>query len=152
MEDAGQEHGGSIIVEIQRRHGNSVVTVRDFAEGMNSDEMDLKVGTYAEATSGFKEGRSVRGLWGRGLKDSIYGLGQGSVDSISDGIFNRCSLFIKDGIPMYERESPILANDAIREQFVIPSGNGTIVEIVISRDDVRTKQFDNLQTDVGEAL
>ena len=145
LEDAGQKHNGSIVVEIQRRHGNSVVTVRDSAEGMNSDEMDLKVGTYAEATSGFKEGRSVRGLWGRGLKDSIYGLGQGSVDSISDGIFNRCSLFIKDGIPMYERESPILANDAIREQFVIPSGNGTIVEIVISRDDVRTKQFDNLR-------
>jgi hypothetical protein len=145
LEDGGQEHSGSIIVEIQRRHGNSVVTVRDSAEGMNSDEMDLKVGTYAEATSGFKEGRSVRGLWGRGLKDSIYGLGQGSVDSISNGIFNRCSLFIKDGIPMYERESPILANDTIREQFVIPSGNGTIVEIVISRDDVRTKQFDNLR-------
>src|SRR5260370_32176777 len=98
LEDAELEHGGSIVVEIQRRHGNSVVSVRDSAEGMNSDEMDLKVGTYAEATSGVKEGRSVRGLWGRGLEDSVYRFGQGSVDSISDGMFTRGPLFINDGI------------------------------------------------------
>jgi hypothetical protein len=119
LEDSGLSVDGRIVVELQRKHQNSVLRVCDFAEGMNSDEMDAKVGKYAGATSGFKEGRSVRGLWGRGLKDSILGLGHGQVSSFWNGIFNRCSLFIKDGAATYERESPIVATDVIRRQFEI---------------------------------
>ena len=40
--------------------------VCDNAEGMTAEDLDNKVGRYGEATSGFREGRSVRGLWGRG--------------------------------------------------------------------------------------
>ncbi len=145
LEDLGQEHTGLIIIEMQRRFNNSVLRVRDFAEGMSSDDMDRKVGEYAGATSGFKEGRSVRGLWGRGLKDSIYGLGHGQVQSFYENTFNSCSLFIKGEIPMYEREASRRANRAIRKQFNILSGNGTSIEITLSREGVRTPLFDNLR-------
>lgn len=145
MERHGVEPNGVIIVEIQRRHKNSVLRIRDYSTGMNSDDMDLKVGRYAEATSGFMDGERVRGLWGRGLKDAIYGLGHGKIVSISEGIFNCCALLIRDGVPMYERETTRIATKAIREQLTIPSENGTVVEITISRDDVRTPLFDSLR-------
>src|SRR5438132_8683119 len=78
MKDAGVTTTGAIVIELERKHSNSVLRVRDNAEGMTADDLDKKVGRYGEATSGFKEGRSVRGLWGRGLKDSFFGLGHGS--------------------------------------------------------------------------
>jgi hypothetical protein len=75
LEDAGTATTGRIIIEVQRRYTDSLLRVRDNAEGLTGDDMDLKVGHYGEATSGFQEGRSVRGLWGRGLKDAFFGLG-----------------------------------------------------------------------------
>jgi hypothetical protein len=91
LEDANTASAGRIIIEIQRRFNDSLLRVHDNAEGFNEADMDLKVGNYGEATSGFQEGHSVRGLWGRGLKDAFFGLGRGNVCSIRDGTFYRCS-------------------------------------------------------------
>lgn len=145
LEDSGHDSKGLIIIEVQRRVNKSTLRVRDFAEGMNAEGMDKMVGTYGAETSGFREGRSVRGLWGRGLKDSLYGLGYGSVNSIRDNLFNSCSLSIRDGVPMYEREQPIRVNRAIRKQFATPIGNSTTVEITVSREDIRMPLYDNLR-------
>lgn len=145
MQDASIETKGQIIIEVERRHANSVLRVMDNAEGMTETDMDTKVGKYGEATSGFKEGRSVRGLWGRGLKDSFFGLGHGSVSSIHDGKFGRCSLSVINGKPTYQRERSQRATRAIKNQYELPLGNGTVMEIVISREGVKTPQFDNLR-------
>ena len=91
LKDAGFPTRGDIVIEVERKHSGSILRVKDNAEGMTAEDLDKKVGRYGEATSGFKEGRSVRGLWGRGLKDSFFGLGHGSVSSIRDGMFNRCT-------------------------------------------------------------
>lgn len=98
MKDADLQISGNITIEVERKHSNSILRVRDNAEGMTAEDLDKKVGRYGEATSGFKEGRSVRGLWGRGLKDSFFGLGHGSVSSIRDGMFNRCTLSVEKGV------------------------------------------------------
>jgi hypothetical protein len=145
LEDAGTTTTGRIIIEVQRRYSDSLLRVRDNAEGLTGDDMDVKVGHYGEATSGFQEGRSVRGLWGRGLKDAFFGLGRGSVASIRDGLFDRCSLAIKNGKPIYEREKGIRSSRAIRRQYGLASGNGTVTEIVVSRPDIRIPQFDPLR-------
>lgn len=145
LEDAGRDSKGVIIIEVQRRTSKSTLRVRDFAEGMDGEGMGKMVGTYGAETSGFREGQSVRGLWGRGLKDSIYGLGHGSIYSIRDNLFNSCSLSIKDGIPMYEGEPSLRVTRAIRKQYATPTGNSTTVEICVSRDDVRMPLFDNLR-------
>ena len=105
-----------------------------------------KVSKYGAATSGFKEGKSVRGLWGRGLKDSIFrawGM-EVSVQFVT-GTFCRCSLSIDDGKPTYRRERDRRAIRAIKNQYELPTGNGTVMEIVVSREDVRLPQFDNLR-------
>jgi hypothetical protein len=122
-----------------------LLRVHDNAEGFNEADMDLKVGNYGEATSGFQQGHSVRGLWGQGLKDAFFGLGRGSVCSIRDGMFHRCSLTIANGKPTYQREKGVRSSRAIRRQYNLSTGNGTVMEIVISRPEIRIPQFDTLR-------
>ena len=69
-------------MEITRRRVESVIRVIDFAEGMDGNALDRALGVYAEDTSGFTAGEAVRGYFGRGIKDSILGLGGGRVDGL----------------------------------------------------------------------
>jgi hypothetical protein len=145
LEYAGQQVNGEIVIDVHRKHQNSVIRVRDHAEGMTDLRMDKVVGTYGEATSGLKEDKHVRGMWGRGLKDSIFGLGYGHVYSFKGANFYSCSLLIKNGIPTFKLNLPIRANATLRQDYEMPEGNGTILEIIISRADVKVPQFDNLR-------
>ena len=145
LEHAGWAVGGEIVIDVHRKHKNSILRVRDHAEGITDIRMDKVVGTYGEATSGLKENKHVRGMWGRGLKDSIFGLGHGYVRSIKGGNYYSCSLLIKKGIPTFDLDEPVRATLAIREKYGILEGNGTILEIIISRSDVKVPQFDNFR-------
>lgn len=145
LEQAGQTVRGEMIIEVQRKHRNSTIRVRDFAEGMTDKRMDKVVGTYGEATSGLKEDQRVRGMWGRGLKDSVFGLGYGHVRSFKGTRFYSCSLLLKDGVPTFELDDPIPATAALREKYGIPEGNGTLIEIIVSREDVKMPQYNNLR-------
>ena len=145
LEDAGAKVSGEIIIDIWRKRKNSIVRVRDFAEGMDDVHMDKVVGTYGEATSGLKEDKHVRGMWGRGLKDAIFGLGYGYVNSIQGNTLYRSSLLLKDGVPTFDLDEPIPVTDELRDKHGIPYGNGTEIEIIISRDDVKIPQYDNLR-------
>lgn len=145
LEQAGWSVGGEIIIEVQRKHKNSVIRIFDHAEGMTDSRMDKVVGTYGEATSGIKEDKHVRGMWGRGLKDSIFGLGHGYVRSFKGGNFYSCSLLIKKGIPTFDLDEAEKATPKLREKYGISEGNGTVLEIIVSRDDVKVPQFDNFR-------
>jgi hypothetical protein len=112
---------------------------------MNDVRMDHVVGTYGEATSGLKEDMHVRGMWGRGLKDAIFGLGYGYVNSIQDDMLYRSSLLLKEGVPTFSLEEPTPATEELRDQHGIPDGNGTEIEIVVSRQDIKMPQFENLR-------
>ena len=145
LEDAGLPASGEIIIDILRKHKNSIIRIRDFAEGMDDTHMDKVVGTYGEATSGLKEDKHVRGMWGRGLKDAIFGLGYGYVNSIKGDSLYRSSLLLKDGVPTFNLDDPIPATEGLRENHGIPEWNGTEIEIVVSREDVKMPQFENLR-------
>ncbi|HAV77753.1 MAG TPA: hypothetical protein DCX53_10430 [Anaerolineae bacterium] len=145
LEDAGGHASGEIIIDVWRKRRNSVIRVRDFAEGMNDVHMDKVVGTYGEATSGLKEDKHVRGMWGRGLKDAIFGLGYGYVNSVKDNQLYRSSLLLKDGVPTFNLDDPIPITDKDRDKHGIPENNGTEIEIIVSRDDVKMPQFDNMR-------
>jgi hypothetical protein len=146
LESAGMQVNGTIVIEIQRKHKNSSIRICDHAEGMDDARMDRVVGTYGEATSGIKEDKHVRGMWGRGLKDAIFGLGYGYVHSFQGDTFYSCSLLIKNGEPTFELENPIPAEVALREKHGIENGNGTEIEIIVSRDDVKVPQYDNIRS------
>ena len=145
LDDAGFHASGEIMIDVWRKRSNSVIRVRDFAEGMNAIHMDKVVGTYGEATSGLKEDLHVRGMWGRGLKDAIFGLGYGYVNSIKDNMLYQSSLLLKDGVPTFDLDEPIPVTDELRDKHGIPEGNGTEIEIIISRADVKIPQFDNMR-------
>jgi hypothetical protein len=145
LEDAGIPVSGVIIIDILRKHKDSVIRIRDYAEGMDDVRMDKVVGTYGEATSGLKEDKHVRGMWGRGLKDAIFGLGYGYVRSFQGGTFYRSSLLLKENVPTFELETPIPETLQLREKHGISNGNGTEIEIIISRADIKMPQFDNIR-------
>lgn len=145
LEDAGVSSNGEMVIDVLRKHSNSKIIVRDFAEGMTDSRMDKVVGTYGEATSGIKEDKHVRGMWGRGLKDSIFGLGYGYVRSFKGANFYSCSLLVKKGIPTFDLDDPIRATVDLRQKYEVLQGNGTIIEIIVSRTDVKMPQFNNLR-------
>ena len=92
LEAKGVPGSGLIKVAINRKHQEAIIEVTDEAEGFDDEKMSDRVGTYAADTSGFTDGLSVRGIFGRGLKDAILGLGEGKVQSIIDGFYYECSL------------------------------------------------------------
>jgi len=145
LEDSGGNASGEIIIDVWRKHKNSVIRVRDFAEGMDDVRMDVVVGTYGEATSGLKEDLHVRGMWGRGLKDAIFGLGYGYVNSIRNETLYRSSLLLKEGVPTFELDEPIPVTEELRDKYGIPEGNGTVIEIILSREDIKMPRFENLR-------
>lgn len=145
LDDKGVQVGGEIIIDVLRKRKNSVIRVRDFAEGMDDVRMDVVVGTYGEATSGLKEDLHVRGMWGRGLKDAIFGLGYGYVNSIKNDTLFRSSLLLKEGVPTFNLDDPVPATQELRQKHGITEGNGTEIEIIVSRPDVKMPQFENLR-------
>jgi len=145
LDDSGGNASGEIIIDVWRKRNNSIIRVRDFAEGMDDVRMDVVVGTYGEATSGLKEDLHVRGMWGRGLKDAIFGLGYGYVISIRNETLYRSSLLLKEGVPTFELDEPIPVTEDLRDKYGIPEGNGTVIEIIISREDIKMPRFENLR-------
>jgi len=145
LEQASWSVGGEIYIDVLRKQKNSTLRIWDHAEGMNDSRMDKVVGTYGEATSGIKEDKNVRGMWGRGLKDSIFGLGHGYVRSFKGGNFYSCSLLIKNGVPTFTLDEPARALTSLRQRYGILEGNGTVIEVIISRNDVKVPQFDNFR-------
>ena len=145
LDDSGGNASGEIIIDVWRKHKNSVIRVRDFAEGMDDVRMDIVVGTYGEATSGLKEDLHVRGMWGRGLKDAIFGLGYGYVISIRNETLYRSSLLLKEGVPTFELDEPIPVTEELRDKYGVPEGNGTVIEIILSREDVKMPRFENFR-------
>ncbi|HAX68841.1 MAG TPA: hypothetical protein DCY14_04480 [Anaerolineae bacterium] len=84
-------------------------------------------------------------MWGRGLKDSIFGLGYGYVRSFKGANYYSCSLLLKKGVPTFDLDDPVRATVPLREKYNVPEGNSTLVEIIVSRDDVKMPQYNNLR-------
>ncbi len=111
--------------------------VKDFAEGMSREQLQKAI-TFGEEASGFETGRSVRGLFGRGLKEAIIALGEGEITTIQEGMLDgariwsdpnrrsKCSLLI----------SPLPATDEIRKEVGIEQGNGTKITITVTNEEM----------------
>lgn len=152
LESVGLPTTGNIIVEVIRKRKNSIFTVIDQAEGFDSQRMDESVGGFGGDTSGLKKGMEVRGFFGRGLKEAILGLGNGSVISVKDGYLYQCTLS-EDAI--YRREIPVKLDKAYKKKLADELGineNGTALSIIVTKDGVNIPQIDNLVNQVGDTL
>ena len=87
-----------------------------------------------------QKAKPVRGYFGRGVKDAVLGLGEGSkVTGIVTNRAHQAWLGIRDGRAHYEAQEPVY----LRTKSTTYS---TSIEITVTRDDVRIPQWDNLRT------
>lgn len=142
LERAGMQACGRILVQYERHRHGALLTVADQAEGMAFDKACCIL-SYGGAHSALSQGLDGgRGYFGRGLKQAIFGLGCGWLETIHAGRISRIELFRgADGAYLYDdsgrdRE----ATDSDRERLGIP-GNGTRVAIVIESPQVSISQF-----------
>ncbi len=119
---------GCVEIEVGRRKGRpSTLRVRDFADGMTTEQMNRKLGRIGGRVSGMEEGHAVRGTNSRGAKD-IAALGPVTFESISraDGRLHTCRIFPN---MEYESDHPRDLAPEDRERLGIANGAGTVVTI-----------------------
>ena len=128
---------GKIVVRVKRKKGGKCVflSVKDEAEGMSKEEL-LKALEFAGETSGFTEGRSVRGLFGRGLKETIIALGRGRITSVKDGIKVTTTVWFDKTEKKPKYDDVQLAKIEKTEE-----ANGTLVEIFVDNPRIKIPSF-----------
>ncbi len=84
---------GQVRIQYERHQRGALLVVADQAEGM-SFEQACFILSYGAAHSPLARGEGGgRGYFGRGLKQAIYGLGHGLIETIHAGRFSRIELF-----------------------------------------------------------
>ena len=132
-DDAYGDGDGEIAVEVARGADAAVVVrVRDAAKGLSPDELEQCFGVLGGETSGFREGRRVRGLFGRGAKDTAA-FGKTIFETIKAGVFGRFEL---DRSGAWSLESHSVTAEE-RERLKLPGDSaGLQASIVVLRAGV----------------
>ena len=134
LEARGKGCTGRILISYERHQKGAVLSISDQAEGMDFAKT-LSILSYGGAHSRLALGEpGGRGYFGRGLKQAVYGLGHGWIETIYAGRYTRVDLYrselgeylIDDG----DGDREALAKDYQRLDLE-PGGNGTRVTIII---------------------
>jgi len=141
LERDGIADKGEIRIRVRRLKGGKCerLEVIDLSEGMNKEKLE-KALIFAGETSGFEEGESVRGLFGRGLKEAIIALGKGEIYSIKDDKLSIAEVWIDKKANKPKRrliEEPYTPTKEERKEIGIPEGNGTVVRIIVTNDKIK---------------
>jgi hypothetical protein len=153
LEKKNIEYSGKIEIYITREKGGKCTEfkIRDYAEGMSRDKIEKAI-EYGGTTSEFTEGQSVRGLLGRGLKESIIALGEGfiysysvKVNSVKENNINCAKIWWDDkkNEALYEMLEPeaFETNDEQINEFINSKKNGTLIKILIRNDKIKVPGF-----------
>lgn len=143
LEQKGVEVVGKIIIRTRRlKYGKcKKLEVIDFAEGMDKEQLKESL-RFAGEASGFWEGKSVRGFFGRGLKEAILALGRGEIYTIKDDKLSKAILWKEGNKPKYrppkESHTP---NKEEREKIGIMEGNGTVIRITVTNEKIKCPDY-----------
>jgi len=139
LEQQGFSVNGEIKIRVRRlKYGKcEKIEVLDFAEGMDKDQLK-KALKFAAETSGLEKGKSVRGFFGRGLKEAILALGEGEILTIKDNKLSKALIWKEGNRPKYRppRESHIPSPEE-RKKIGITEGNGTLVKIGVTNEKIK---------------
>lgn len=149
LEAKGLQISGKIELFVSREKGGICKSfwVKDCAEGMSREELKKAI-EFGGVTSGFEKGQTVRGLFGRGLKEAIISLGEGEICSIKDNTLNIARVWWdKDkSKPFYglmdEIKNPI---GELLQKIRIEQGNGTLVKIDVKNEKIKVPELKNLK-------
>lgn len=141
---------GRILVHYERHQRGAMLSVADQAEGMRFEQI-REILNYGGAHSPLSRGgRGGRGYFGRGLKQAIYGLGYGWIESIRDGRYTRIDLFRdEDGSYLYDDgngDRPATIQDYDRLDII---DSGTRVAIVIDNPQVSISYYPSVLQSVA---
>jgi hypothetical protein len=153
LEKSGKQVTGHIRIKYERHQNGAVLVVADQAEGM-SFERACAILTYGGAHSPLAHGESGgRGYFGRGLKQAIYGLGHGWIETIHAGRFSRIELFRNEnGGYLYDDwagDRPAEAKDYSRLGI---ADSGTQVTIVIENKHVNISHYRSVEQSVANNI
>ena len=141
---------GRVEIELGRQGKGrpSILRVRDFADGMTTDQMNRKLGRIGGRVSGLEEGHAVRGTNSRGAKD-IAALGKVAFESIAhDGRLHACRIFPN---LEYEADDAREVTPKVRKRMGIREGTGTVVTIEIEPSH-RIPKIDTLVPNVARLV
>ena len=139
---------GCIEIEVRRQRGGkgSILRVRDYADGMSSEQMDKKLQGYGQRVSGLEQGLNVRGTNSRGAKD-IAALGLASFQSIpGDGFLHQCD--IHHQFTPYQSEKLTARH---RKDIGIEGGTGTLVTVRLD-PGIKVPQHDKFIKDISNLV
>jgi len=143
LEQEGVEVEGKIIIRTRRlKYGKCErLEVIDFAEGMDKEQLKGSL-RFAGEASGFEKGKSVRGFFGRGLKEAILALGEGEIYTIKNNKLSKAILWKEGNRPKYRppKESHIPSKEE-REEIGIIEGNGTVVRITVTNERIKCPDY-----------
>ncbi|HET9139629.1 ATP-binding protein, partial [Actinophytocola sp.] len=142
LEQGGAQVSGHVKVRYERHLSGAVLDVTDQAEGM-SFERASAVLTYGGAHSPLSRGEGDgRGYFGRGLKQAVFGLGHGWIESVKDGRLTRIDLFrgTDGGFLFDDNGGDRPATEADHERLGIAK-NGSRVTIVVDNPNATVSHY-----------
>jgi hypothetical protein len=143
---------GRIVIEVERRRKGTpgIVRVRDFADGMTTDDMHGKLRRVGDRVSGMERGQAVRGTNSRGAKDVAI-LGGVVFESVAgDGQYHCCEITPQG---RFHCQGPMaMGLDSHRSRLGIPKGTGTVVSITVDPNVARIPQHDTLRQDLAQLV
>lgn len=153
LEEQGIEVSGKIEIYVNRQKGGicNDFRMRDYAEGMTREKLEKAV-EFAGETSGFESGRTVRGLFGRGLKEAIIALGEGEVNTIKNDALNAAKIWWdenKKKTKWCPSEEIPNASTELRRSVGIEQGNGTLVKIKVTNEKMKVPECDKLKEQIS---
>src|SRR4030042_3477544 len=152
LEEQGFGTSGRIELAVSRQKGGRCETllIRDHAEGMTSERLRKAV-RFGGETSGFEKGRTVRGLFGRGLKEAIISLGEGEIHTVKDNVLNTAKIWWDEN----ERKAKVGYGEEIRgpsadQRHGIEEGNGTSVIISVKNEKMRIPEYNRFKRQISD--
>lgn len=141
-DDAYGTQPGPIDIIIRRTLDQPVtVAVHDAAKGLTASELEGCFGVLGGQSSGFHSGERVRGLLGRGAKDTAS-FGRVTFYTIKQGKFASFELS-RSGSYSVSDESPATDEDRARLRLSHDE-NGLLAEITVAKQGVKVPHFDEL--------
>jgi hypothetical protein len=123
--------------------------VKDDAEAMNGSELDDAT-RFGKKASKFDECRGIKGLFGKGLKETIIALGEGEIISIKDNKISIIKIWWDNEKKQVMRK-PEKLDETIkkedREDYKIPN-NGTLIRIKVKTDRIKVPDFETLEKQI----
>jgi hypothetical protein len=155
MDHRGQPSSGKVIITYERHQNGAVLTVADQAEGMSFETL-RSILSYGGAHSQMARGEAGgRGYFGRGLKQAIYGLGHGWIESIKGERISRVDLFhAENGAYLFDDWDKDRAAEEkdYKRLHIPPPGNGTQVTIIIENPQTNVPYFSSLVTTIVDNI